>query len=175
MTDDVLSGSRVLVVEVHGRFCAFPLAHVVEIMRPLPVEAIAGAPSFVRGISIIRGIPTPVVELGVLLGVDNEKTLVGISARFVTLHLGERQAALSVDVVCGVRNLDALSILELPPLLQGASHNFIEAIATLDAQMLVILRSGWQLPEAVWESLAGTGSLEVQRSKMGTGEISESA
>jgi len=35
-----------------------------------------------------------------------------------------------------VCNLDALSILELPPLLQGASHNFIEAIATLDAQML---------------------------------------
>jgi len=24
-------------LEVHGRFCAVPLAHVVEIMQPLPV------------------------------------------------------------------------------------------------------------------------------------------
>jgi len=50
----------------------------------------------------------------------------------------------------------APAIRELPPLLQGASNDFIEALALLDAQMLVILKSGWRLPEALWESLAGS-------------------
>jgi purine-binding chemotaxis protein CheW len=112
----------------------------------------------VRGVAIIRGIPTPVVELAVLLGAHNDTTRMGIAGRLVTLRLGERQAALSVDAVSGVRELDALTIRELPPLLQGASNNFIETIATLDARMLVILQAGWRLPDAIWESLAGPGA-----------------
>jgi chemotaxis signal transduction protein len=63
MTDAFRSQSRTLVVGVKGRLCAVPLSHVIEIMRPLPVEPISSVPSFVQGISIIRGIPTPVVDL----------------------------------------------------------------------------------------------------------------
>jgi chemotaxis signal transduction protein len=50
-------------------------------MRPLPVERIAGMLSFVRGVSIIRGVPTPVVDLGVVLGTPGEAV-----DRFVTLR-----------------------------------------------------------------------------------------
>ena len=83
MNRDAASGSQTLVVRVCTRLCAVPLAHVVETMRPLPVERIAGMPSFVRGVSIIRGVPTPVVDLGVVLGTPGEA-----AERFVTLRLG---------------------------------------------------------------------------------------
>jgi purine-binding chemotaxis protein CheW len=53
MNRDAAMGSRSLVVRVCARLCVVPLAHVVETMRPLPVERIAGTPSFVRGVSII--------------------------------------------------------------------------------------------------------------------------
>jgi len=144
-------------------------------MRPLPIEAIGGAPPFVQGVSILRSILTPVVNLGILLGTADAATGVGASARFVTLRLGERQAVLFVDAVCSVRELDARTIRELPPLLQGASNDFIEVIGTLDAQMLVVLRSGWRLPEAVWESLAGPGSRHAAQGEIVAGAISESA
>jgi purine-binding chemotaxis protein CheW len=140
--------SRTLVVGVKGRLCAVPLAHVIEIMRPLAVEPISDVPSFVQGISIIRGIPTPVVDLGALLGMPN-----GAADRFVTLRAGERQVALSVDSVLGVRELDASKIGELPPLLQGASKDAIEAMGTLDEQLLVVLSAGWELPDEVWQTL----------------------
>jgi purine-binding chemotaxis protein CheW len=117
-------------------------------MRPLPIEPIAGVPAFVRGISIIRGVPTPVVDLGLVLGTPG-----GVAGRFVTLRLGDRQVALSVDTVLGVRDLDGSTIQELPPLLQEASKDFIEAVGTLDARMLVVLRSAWELPEEVWQGL----------------------
>jgi purine-binding chemotaxis protein CheW len=122
---------------------------VIETMRPLPVEPISGIPSFVLGVSIVRGVPTPVVDLGTLLGMPG-----GIAGRFVTLRVGDRQVALSVDEVLGVYNLDSSTTQELPPLFQGASRDIIEAMGTLDTQLLVVLRQGWELPEDVWQAMA---------------------
>jgi chemotaxis signal transduction protein len=53
--------SPVLVVMVGTRACAIPLHHVAETLRPLPIQSVAGMPNFVRGVSVIRGTPTPVV------------------------------------------------------------------------------------------------------------------
>jgi purine-binding chemotaxis protein CheW len=117
-------------------------------MRPLSIAPISDAPLFVQGISIIRGIPTPVVDLGALLGMPN-----GAADRLVTLRAGERQVALSVGSVLGVRELDVSKIGELPPLLQGASKDAIEAMGALDEQLLVVLRAGWELPDEVWQRL----------------------
>jgi purine-binding chemotaxis protein CheW len=118
-------------------------------MRPLPVEPIPGVPSFVQGISIIRGIPTPVVDLGAVLGTPDE-----MAERFVTLRIGDKQVALSVNAVLGVLDLDTiLTIRELPPLLQRASKDVVETIGTLDEQVLMVLRAGWELPDEVWHAL----------------------
>jgi purine-binding chemotaxis protein CheW len=149
VTHHVDSASRSLVVRVHRRACAVPLVHVIETMRPLPIEAIAGMPPFVLGASIIRGAPTPVVDLGTILGTPEN-----LAERFVTLRLGERQVALSVSAVLGVWELDASKIQELPPLLQGASNEVIEGIGTLDEEMLMVLREGWELPDEVWQALS---------------------
>jgi purine-binding chemotaxis protein CheW len=148
MTDAFPRQNRTLVIGVQGRLCALPLTHVMEIMRPLPVEPIPAVPSFVQGISLIRGIPTPVVDLGVLLGMSS-----GVADRFVTLRLGDRQVALSVDSVLGVRELDASRIPELPPLLQSASRDLIEAIGMLDEQLLLVLCAGWGLTDEMWQTL----------------------
>jgi purine-binding chemotaxis protein CheW len=148
MTYQLARAERYLLVRVQIGVCAVPLIHVVETMRPLPVEPIAGMPSFLRGLSIIRGTPTPIIDLGVLLGARG-----GVAERLVTLRFSDRQVALSVDSVLGVRGLEPSTIQELPPLLRGTSQDVIEAIGTLDDEMLVVLRAGWQLPDEVWQAL----------------------
>jgi purine-binding chemotaxis protein CheW len=149
MIDRTVRARRGLVVRVQTGLCAVPLEHVVETMRPLPVESVVGMPAFVRGVSIIRGVPTPVVDLGALLGAP-----ANAFERIVTLRLGDRQVALAVNAVLGIRDLDLSVIQELPPLLGGASTDLIEAIGTLDEQFLVVLRAGWELPDEVWRALA---------------------
>ena len=67
LTGRALETSPVLVVLVGARACAFPLRHVAETLRPLPIKPVAGTPGFVRGVSVIRGTPTPVVDLKALL------------------------------------------------------------------------------------------------------------
>lgn len=149
MSEHAVRTKKALVVGLKSCVCAVPLTNVIETMRPLPVEPISGVPSFVRGISIIRGIPTPVIDLGAVVGTPSEG-----AERFVTLRVGEKQVALSVDTVLGIRDLGGVVMMrELPPLLQRASKEVIETIGTLDEQVLMILRDGWELPDEVWQAL----------------------
>ena len=66
LTERATEVSPVLVVMVGARACAFPLHHVAETMRPLPIKHVAGTPGFVCGVSVIRGTPTPVVDQNTL-------------------------------------------------------------------------------------------------------------
>jgi purine-binding chemotaxis protein CheW len=143
--------SPVLIVTVGARACAIPLHHVAETMRPLSIEPVAGTPGFVRGVSVIRGVPTPVIDLNALLENGENSATYG---RFVTMKLGERRVALGVDAVIGLRNLDSAQLGELPPILRDVTADLIEAIGTRDAQLLVVLRAARIVPDEVWTTLA---------------------
>lgn len=149
MPNPVLSGKRVLLVGVRDSICALPLANVIETMRPLPFETIAGAPSYVSGAAIVRGVPTPVVNLGMVLGMPDDAV-----SRFVALRLGNKQVVVSVKAVLGVRYFEKSATDVLPPLLQQAAMETIESIGTLDEQMLLVFRDSWMVPDVVWRKLA---------------------
>lgn len=148
MRTNEFEGSQTLIVSIFSRFCAVPLRWVKEIMRPLPIEPVAGAPSFVPGLSIIRGLTTPVVDLGSVLGTPS-----GLRGRFVVVRTGDRQVALSVGHVEGIRLLDRATLEKLPPLLGNAAGEIVEAIGTLDTHFLVVLQAGWELPSEVWSAV----------------------
>jgi purine-binding chemotaxis protein CheW len=140
---------KTLIVRAQAYLCALPLEHVIETMRPLPIEPLAGTPPFVRGMSIIRGEPTPVIDLALLLGAPRE-----LPWRFVTIRAGGKQVALSVGAVAGIFDLDPRVMDRLPPLLRGVSADFVKSIGILDEQFLFALRSGWELPDEVWQAMA---------------------
>ncbi|HUQ94029.1 MAG TPA: chemotaxis protein CheW [Bryobacteraceae bacterium] len=129
--------------------CALPVSQVVETMRPLPVEPLANAPRFVRGLAIIRGAPVPVVDLGALLGANTDCP----PARFVTVCAAERRVALAVDEILGVRDLEPFSISALPPLLREARCEIIEALGSLDVELLLVLKAGGVIPPDVWDTI----------------------
>jgi len=128
--------------------CALPLEHVVETMRPLPVEIVGGAPEFVSGLSIIRGVPLPVVDTGSLLGAGES-----LPTRFVTVKAGKRLVALAVDAVLGLRAISADSLHELPPLLGDARAELITGIGAIDSELLLVLRTARVVPESFWAAL----------------------
>jgi purine-binding chemotaxis protein CheW len=148
MSEQANTVVKSLIVRAQAYLCALPLERVVETMRPLPVEPVAGVPPFVRGVSIIRGEPTPVIDLALLLGAPRE-----LPWRFVTIRVGEKQVALSVGAVAGIYDLDPRVMDQLPPLLRGASAEFVESVGILDEQFLFALRSGWELPSEVWQAM----------------------
>ena len=147
-TSSLGTGVPSLVVAAGSRACAIPLAHAVETMRPLPIEAVIGTPSFVLGLAMVRGSATPVVHLGRLIGAVEDDAV----GRFVTVRLGERRLALAVGSVLGVRELERRSLQELPSILGPDSAEVIEAVGKLDFQLLMVLRATRIIPQAAWEA-----------------------
>ncbi len=141
--------THVLLCRLPARLIGLPLEHVIETMRPLPLEVLPGAPHYVSGLSMIRGSPVPVVDAGRLLGEDQTRP-----GRFVTLRAGDRIVALAVDAVLGVTAIPTDSLRDLPPLLRDAGAETIDAIGTLDAQLLFILHTARLVPETPSGSVA---------------------
>jgi purine-binding chemotaxis protein CheW len=147
--------SRFLLVRVRATVVALPLEDTVEVMRPLPVEAVGGMPAFVRGLSIIRGAPVPVVDLGAVLAPGPARA----AGRLVTIRAGERRVALAVDEILGVRSLDASALGAVPELLGESGLDPIAAIGAADRKLLLVLAASRIVPEALWPTLdlaAGT-------------------
>jgi purine-binding chemotaxis protein CheW len=112
-------------------------------MRPLPVAAVAGAPAWVRGVSIVRGEPAPVVDLSALLGGPPEDA----PGRFVALRAGGRPAALAVAAVIGVTHLDPAGAAAVP-LVRDACAGALDALRALDGDLLVVVGAARLVAEA---------------------------
>ena len=143
-----------LLVRIAGSLCALPLSAVVETMRPRLIKPLADAPDFVPGVALIRGAVVPVIELPVVFGSRTAEP----AARLVTLRIGSRCVALSVQSVVGIVHLDESNFAALPPLLQSARTEMIQAIGTLDAELLVVLQMARLAPESVWDAIQVRGA-----------------
>ena len=137
-----------LLCRVGTRLCALPLECVIEMTRPLTIDAVAGAPEFVLGLSIVRGSAVPIVDAGQLLGGKRSSP-----TRVVMLRVGERRVGLAVDEVIGVRSVDGGSLDEMPPLLRSAHAAVVSAIGTLDAELLMILKAVRIVPDELLTSI----------------------
>lgn len=147
-------GTKYLLCRVGTRYCALPLTCVLETMRPLSVEPLAGMPCFVRGVAVIRGAPVAVVDAGALLGPAEGAS----PRRFVTIRSGDRQVALAVDEVLCVHELPPARLQALPPLVRETSAEVVSALGTLDRELLLILRAAHLVPEDVWQMLSSRES-----------------
>jgi purine-binding chemotaxis protein CheW len=137
-----------LICRIGRQLCAVPIAHVVETMRRLPIEAVAGAPAYVQGLCIIRGTPVPVVDLGLVIGGEATRP-----ERLVTMRADSRSIALAAEAVLGIRAIAPDTFAELPPLLRGVAPETVAAISMLDAELIYLLRAARMIPSEVLDQL----------------------
>jgi purine-binding chemotaxis protein CheW len=134
-----------LLCRVERRLTVWPLDSVGETMRPLPVRPVPSAPAYLLGLARVRGAPIPVIHVGALLG-----GVVGPTSRFVTLRTGNGWVAVAVDEVVGIRDVPLDALVPLPPIVAGIADDLVEAIGTLDAELLFALRSARVLSDDAW-------------------------
>lgn len=149
-----MAESPYLLCRTRETLVAVPLGHVRETMRPLPVTPLADMPAFLVGVAVIRGVPTPVVDVASLI-LAPEAT---VPSRFVCVRVEERVVALAFDAVIGVRELPASVARGLPALLAQTATGIVEAIGVLDASLLLILGTALSIPESVWSRLESAGA-----------------
>ena len=142
--------ASVLFCRIRGAIAALPLGDVVETMRPLPIEPLAGVPSFVVGLAVVRGAPLPVLDVGALL-------LGGASpawTRFVTVRTKRADVVLAVEDVLGVGSLADAALRDLPPLTKSSDADVVAAVGARDHELLFVLDSVRLIPDSVWDRMA---------------------
>lgn len=137
-----------LVFRAGTLLCALTLDEVIETMRPLATRRLAGSPAFVRGISVLRGVPTPVIDVARLLtGADGE------IERYVAVGTERGPVALAVGTLLGIRATDA-GPAEPHPALLGGSHRLVAGVGTFGSEPMLLLQSMRTVPDEVWEAAA---------------------
>lgn len=142
---------RFLLCAVGNARCALRLPHVVETLRPLGTEPVAGAPSFVAGVTVLRGEPAVVVDLAAAIGLGAESS----PSRWVAVRTGSRTVAMAVDAVLGLRSARGLVLSEMPPLLTGEGSEPVAAVGAVDGELLLVLAEARFVPDSVWEAIGG--------------------
>lgn len=147
-----MDNQRFLLCRLGACWCALELAGLSEVMRPQPVDPVAGLPAFVEGLSIIRGRPIPVIDLPLLVcGIA--ASLSGQS-RFVSVDLDGGRLALRVDEVGGVQALPASIWWALPELVEKGQSEHLSALGCLDGELIVRLGRARLLNSEQWEALS---------------------
>lgn len=124
-----------LVFGVGDLLCALPLRDVVETIRPLPVQPLAGTADILLGVSVIRGQAVPVVDTARLLGAGVERP-----HRFVTTRSDRGTLAFATGPVRGVLPVEPDERRPPPPMLAAAASSLVVAVGVLDSRPLLFLR-----------------------------------
>ncbi|CAN5616873.1 chemotaxis protein CheW [soil metagenome] len=113
---------------------ALPIGVVREIVNPLAVIALPGAPPGVRGVADFRDIVVPVVDLRVRFGVPDTQTR---RTKWIIVEGKSRVLALVVDSVTGVFRSGELR--DAPRLGAGDKHRGIEGVTTHDGALVFVV------------------------------------
>ncbi|MCY1139727.1 chemotaxis protein CheW [Actinoplanes sp. Pm04-4] len=143
------AGVVALVFRAGPLLCALQLDEVIETMRPLETRALAGTPAFVRGITVLRGVPTPVIDVSRLLGGGPAE-----AERYLAVRTERGAIALATGEIVGIRIVEAEPTGGHPALLGGGSTRMVAGVGTLGAEPLLLLQSLRAVPDEVWEAAA---------------------
>ena len=174
-----------LVFRAGPLLCALRLDEVIETMRPLDVQPLAGTPAFVLGISVLRGVPTPVIDVARLLsggsgaqegaesgvagsgGADSGRADSGRAERggadsggaerFVAVRTERGAVAFAIGTVLGIRTVDASATGGHPALLGARSSHLVAGVSAVGTEPLLLLQSMRAVPDEVWEAAAAAG------------------
>ena len=105
----------------------------------------------VRGLCVIRGVPTPVVDTTLLF--DEQPAHCD---RLVTIRTGKRTIALAAEAILGVQAIRTQDLEQLPPLLSGIKT--IAAMKLLDEELVFFLHAARVVPDEVLDRCLAEGA-----------------
>ncbi|WP_250035179.1 chemotaxis protein CheW [Paractinoplanes maris] len=143
------AGVVALVFRAGPLLCALGLDEVIETMRPLETRPLAGTPAFVRGIAVLRGVPTPVIDVSRLLGGGPAE-----ADRYLAVRTERGAIAFATGDILGIRHVEAEATGGHPALLGGGSTRLVAGVGTLGTEPLLLLQSMRAVPDDVWEAAA---------------------
>jgi purine-binding chemotaxis protein CheW len=131
------SGQEFLVFTLGDEEYGIDILKVQEIRGYDQVTRIANTPSFIKGVTNLRGVIVPIVDLRVKFSQGdveyNDNTVV------IVLNLGQRVVGIVVDGVSDVLSLTAEQIRPAPEFAVTLSTEYLTGLGALGDRMLILV------------------------------------
>jgi len=116
---------------------AVHVQQIVSIERALSLTEIPRTPGFMKGVTEMRGVMTPIIDLRERLnlgGVD-----ITDQTRTLVVQVDEMQIGMVVDQATEVKDIPASFIKSAPKLVGEIKDTFLLGVATIDDELILLL------------------------------------
>lgn len=128
---------KVIVFRLEGEEFAVSVSQVGSIERVLPITRVPGTPPFVKGVTNLRGVITPVIDLKTRF--RNETTEFTDSSRIIIVYLDDLTVGIIVDEANDVLDIPERAIEPKPEVINSVDVDYISGVAKIDKRLLILL------------------------------------
>ena len=128
---------QLVVFELANEFYGINIAMVESIIKMQTITQLPQTPSYVKGVTNLRGSVLPVLDLRTRFALpENEDTR---QTRIMIVTMGNIKAGIIVDAVSEVLRVSDESIEPLPPMINSVDSAFLKGIVRLEKRLIILL------------------------------------
>lgn len=128
---------QLVVFELGKEHYAVDISAVESIIKMQPITVVPHTPSFVEGVTNLRGSVLPVIDLRKRFGLALDD--ISKKSRIVVIALGKTKVGMIVDAVSEVLSVTEEAIEPPPPMVSSVDTTFITGIAKIDSKLVILL------------------------------------
>ncbi|MGV2941129.1 chemotaxis protein CheW [Mesobacillus sp. LC4] len=137
MAENVVSDLKVIVFQLNDKEYGVPVSQVKSIEKIMHITRVPHTNPFVKGVMNLRGVVTPLLDLRVRFGMEEQAYNEG--TRVIIVSIDDKEVGLIVDGANDVIDIPT-SKIEPPPEVVGlAAEGFIDGVANLDKRLLILI------------------------------------
>jgi purine-binding chemotaxis protein CheW len=137
---EVFVEHQLVVFELADEQYGVNIAAIESIIKIQSITAVPHAPSFVEGVTNLRGSVLPVVDLRKRFGLAPEPS--GKNSRIVVVAIDGVKVGMIVDAVSEVLSIADESVEPPPPMVTSVDSAFITGIAKANDRLVILLDIG---------------------------------
>nr|WP_285890725.1 chemotaxis protein CheW [Mesobacillus subterraneus] len=137
VAENLVSDLKVIVFQLNDKEYGVPVSQVKSIEKIMHITRVPHTNPFVKGVMNLRGVVTPLLDLRVRFGMEEEAYNEG--TRVIIVSIEDKEVGLIVDGANDVIDIPT-SKIEPPPEVVGlAAEGFIDGVANLDKRLLILI------------------------------------
>ena len=137
--------------QLAGETYGINVMQVQEVLRVTEIAPVPGAPDYVLGIINLRGNVVTVIDTRLRFGLSTKE--MDDSTRIVIIEAEDQVVGILVDSVAEVVDLRASEIEAAPNVGTEESSKFIQGVASVDSELLIIVDLNKLLTDEQWAEM----------------------
>ena len=128
---------QLVVFELANEFYGINIAVVESIIKMQSITQLPQTPSYIKGVTNLRGTVLPVIDLRIRFGLEPQQNTK--QTRVIIVTMGKIKVGIMVDGVSEVLRVSDESVEPLPPMVNSVNSDFLKGIVRLEDRLIILL------------------------------------